>query len=100
MKNIKLRSNECAVVIRADGGDIFVSGEENAFAERSRYLLAVALHALQAEEDDQELWELLSRRISERAAAYETGLAPEPEAPPSRRFRVIQGGLSDLPTDA
>ena len=99
MKNIKLKSDECAVVIRADGGDIFVSGAENVSAERSRYLLAIALHALQAEEDDHELWDLLQRRIDERAKAYETGMAPEPKTP-SRRFRGIQGGLSELPTDA
>lgn len=98
MQNIKLRSNECAVVIRADGGDIFVSGEENGMAERSRYLLAIALHALQAEQDDDELWGLLQRRISARAVAYETG-APEPSTTQSRRFRVIQGGLGVLPTD-
>jgi len=98
MQNIKLRSNECAVVIRADGGDIFVSGEENGVAERSRYLLAIALHALQAEEDDDELWGLLQRRIDARARAYETG-SPEPSSNPSRRFRVIQGGLQSVPTD-
>ena len=67
MFNIKLKSDECAVVIRAEGGDIFVTDEETPLAERSRYLLAVALHALRAEEDDQELWELLNRRIRTRA---------------------------------
>ncbi len=93
--NIKLRKDECAVVIRADGGDIFVSGDENEIAERSRYLLAIALHALQAEQDDAELWALLKRRIAIRAEAYEA----ENEDVPKRRFRVIQGGVRDLPTD-
>lgn len=90
--NIKLKSDECALVIRAEGGDIFVSGGETAFAERSRYLLAIALHALQAEEDDAELWKLLEGRIEKRAQEYE-------EAKPKRRFRVIRGGLDQMPSD-
>ena len=93
--NIKLKKDECAVVIRADGGDIFVSGDENEIAERSRYLLAIALHAIQAEKDDDELWALLKRRIAIRADAYEA----DQEEVSKRRFRVIQGGVVDLPTD-
>jgi hypothetical protein len=98
--NIKLKSDECAVVIRAEGGDIFVTDDETPLGERSRYLLAIALHALRAEEDDQELWALLNRRIQIRADEYESCLTPGTARNPSpRRFRVIQGGLGALPTD-
>ena len=100
MFNIKLKSDECAVVIRAEGGDIFVTDDETPLAERSRYLLAIALHALRAEEDDQELWALLNHRIQARASEYESCLAPGAVPEPSGlRFRVIQGGLSSLPSD-
>lgn len=90
--NIELKENECAVVIRAEGGDVFVSDSSGPLAERSRYLLAVALHALRAEEDDAELWGLLERRISIRSDEYEAS-----RKLPS--FRVIQGGLNSLPED-
>ena len=100
MFNIKLKSNECAVVIRAEGGDIFVTDDETPLAERSRYLLAIALHALRAEEDDQELWALLNRRIQARAEEYDACMTSE-AAPnhTTRRFRVIQGGLGAFPSD-
>ena len=90
--NIELKPDECAVIIRADGGDIFVSDGADASSERSRYLLAVALHALRAEEDDDELWSLLKDRIEIRSDEYE-------QSKDRRRFRVIQGGLSSLPQD-
>ena len=88
--NIELKPDECAVVIRADGGDIFVSDGSDPSAERSRYLLAIALHALRAEDDDDELWTLLKDRIEIRADEYE-------EAKKAPRIKVIHGGLSTHP---
>lgn len=91
---LTLEDQDCALVFRSWGNEIFMSASDN--SEDKRLKLAVAVRALASKRDEPKLWNYLSS--FEDQDSFDDLMdrlkveAPEPPEPPKPKLEVIIGG--------